>query len=119
MIYVTHDQLEAMTMSDRIAVMQGGVLQQFATPDEVYSRPVNRFVAGFIGTPSMNLIEGTLSRSDTGAVFSSRALTVAIDQDSLANGVLEMEGSLAITLGFRPDDIIFSEEGEEARVRGR
>jgi multiple sugar transport system ATP-binding protein len=116
MIYVTHDQLEAMTMSDRIAVMQGGTLQQFGTPDEVYSRPVNRFVAGFIGTPSMNLIEGTLSRGDTGVVFSSSALTLTIDRSSIANDVFNNGDSLAVTLGFRPDDIIFGDEGEEARV---
>ena len=60
MIYVTHDQLEAMTMSDRIAVLDQGRLQQFDTPQEIYRRPVSLFVAGFIGTPAMNFIKGTL-----------------------------------------------------------
>jgi multiple sugar transport system ATP-binding protein len=61
MIYVTHDQLEAMTMSTRIAVMQGGELQQFATPDDVYRRPANVFVASFIGTPSMAIVSCELT----------------------------------------------------------
>ena len=61
MVYVTHDQLEAMTMADRIAILDAGRLQQFGTPDEVYHRPANRFVARFIGTPSMNLAEGEVT----------------------------------------------------------
>lgn len=60
-IYVTHDQLEAMTMADKIAVMNGGVLQQYGSPDEIYSRPVNVFVAGFIGSPSMNFLRGRVT----------------------------------------------------------
>jgi multiple sugar transport system ATP-binding protein len=63
-IYVTHDQVEAMTMSDRVAVMRHGRLQQFAPPQEVYARPANAFVGGFIGSPAMNLLEGTLQRSN-------------------------------------------------------
>jgi multiple sugar transport system ATP-binding protein len=59
-IYVTHDQMEAVTMADKIAVMNGGLLQQYASPDEIYERPVNTFVAGFIGSPSMNLLGGRL-----------------------------------------------------------
>ncbi|SDX10253.1 ABC transporter ATP-binding protein [Roseicitreum antarcticum] len=66
MVYVTHDQLEAMTMSDRIAIMLNGDLQQFAPPQQVYRAPANRFVAGFIGTPSMNLVDGELSRVGDG-----------------------------------------------------
>jgi len=60
-IFVTHDQEEAMVLSDRIAVMRDGVLQQYSTPDETYSRPANRFVAGFIGSPRMNFIDGDLT----------------------------------------------------------
>ncbi|MDQ4045471.1 MAG: ABC transporter ATP-binding protein [Chloroflexota bacterium] len=63
-IYVTHDQLEAMTMADKIAVMNGGVLQQFARPDEIFNRPNNVFVASFIGSPSMNLMRGTIQEAD-------------------------------------------------------
>ena len=65
-IYVTHDQVEAMTMGDRVAVMRKGELQQVATPQELYDEPVNLFVGGFIGSPSMNLLEGTLQRSNGG-----------------------------------------------------
>ena len=61
-IYVTHDQVEAMTMGDRMAVMKGGVLQQCAAPMEIYAHPVNMFVAGFIGTPSMNFVPATLKQ---------------------------------------------------------
>ncbi|MEP5514101.1 MAG: ATP-binding cassette domain-containing protein [Bauldia litoralis] len=60
MIYVTHDQIEALTLADRVAVMHGGVIQQLAPPKEIYRRPINRFVAGFVGSPAMNFIEGTL-----------------------------------------------------------
>jgi multiple sugar transport system ATP-binding protein len=60
-VYVTHDQLEAMTMSDKIAVMHGGLLQQYGSPDEIYNRPVNTFVAGFIGSPAMNMLAGTFN----------------------------------------------------------
>ena len=58
MIYVTHDQIEALTLADRIAVMKGGVIQQLDTPQTIYNRPVNLFVAGFIGSPAMNFLEG-------------------------------------------------------------
>jgi multiple sugar transport system ATP-binding protein len=65
-IYVTHDQMEAMTMADRIAVMSGGVVSQMGTPDEIYSRPANVYVAGFVGSPAMNFLNGQVT-SDGGA----------------------------------------------------
>src|SRR5438874_13514737 len=65
MVYVTHDQSEALTLGDRIAVLKEGVLQQIATPMELYQRPANKFVGGFIGSPSMNFIEGVIQRSET------------------------------------------------------
>ena len=71
-IYVTHDQLEAMTMSDMIAVMHGGIVQQFGTPAEVYGRPANLFVAGFIGSPPMNFITGTLGRRRSAGIRIAR-----------------------------------------------
>ena len=76
-IYVTHDQLEAMTMSDMIAVMHGGIVQQFGTPAEVYGQPANLFVAGFIGSPPMNFITGTLGGGDQPA-FASPDFTLAL-----------------------------------------
>ena len=69
MIYVTHDQIEALTLADRIAVMHGGVIQQLATPKEIYRRPVNRFVAGFVGSPAMNFVEGKLARANGAAAL--------------------------------------------------
>src|SRR5690606_26772563 len=78
MIYVTHDQIEAMTLADRIAVMRGGIIQQLDTPQSIYSRPVNRFVAGFIGSPGMNFIEGEVK---TGAGYSFSAGDIAIPLD--------------------------------------
>jgi len=78
MVYVTHDQLEAMTMSDRIAVMEGGELQQFAPPADVYAQPANRFVASFIGTPAMTLIDGALEAQGETWLFKADGLEMAI-----------------------------------------
>jgi multiple sugar transport system ATP-binding protein len=77
--YVTHDQTEAMTLGNRVAVLQHGVLQQVAPPQELYSRPANLFVAPFIGSPSMNLLEATVERGDGGpqVCFGTHRLTVA------------------------------------------
>jgi multiple sugar transport system ATP-binding protein len=71
-VYVTHDQIEAMTMADRIVVMQSGVVEQIGAPLELYDRPANLFVAGFIGSPSMNFIDATVQRDGTGAVAVTR-----------------------------------------------
>jgi ABC-type sugar transport system ATPase subunit len=103
MVYVTHDQLEAMTMSDRIAILEGGRLQQFAPPQEVYRQPANRFVAGFIGTPGMNLIDGDLSRAGDGWQF---------DAPGLRLGVGPLIGSAQpgpACLGLRPEDVRLGE----------
>ena len=78
MIYVTHDQIEAMTLADRIAVMRGGVIQQLDAPQAIYNRPVNRFVAGFIGSPGMNFIDGRIEGSDGGWRFSAGELNVPL-----------------------------------------
>src|ERR1700742_1928563 len=76
-IYVTHDQVEAMTMGDRIAVMCDGTLQQVDTPERVYARPANRFVASFIGSPAMNMVDATLARlgGELIASFGEHSLT--------------------------------------------
>ena len=78
MVYVTHDQLEAMTMADRIAVLDQGRLQQFDTPQEIYHRPVSLFVAGFIGTPAMNFIKGTLRPDGNRLVFEAGRLSLKL-----------------------------------------
>ena len=111
MIYVTHDQLEAMTMSNRIAVMREGKLQQIAAPAEVYARPANRFVAGFIGTPAMNFVEGYLS--DDGASFRNGEWSLRLPESGRATGG---EDGRQVHLGFRPEDTQIAETGMRARV---
>jgi multiple sugar transport system ATP-binding protein len=95
-LYVTHDQTEAMTMGDRVAILRDGVLQQLGSPDEIYDRPVNTFVAGFIGSPSMNLVTARLESGT--ARFGSCALDV-----SGHAGLGEREGG-EVVLGIRPED---------------
>ncbi|MEM9343299.1 MAG: sn-glycerol-3-phosphate ABC transporter ATP-binding protein UgpC [Pseudomonadota bacterium] len=99
-VYVTHDQIEAMTLADRVAVMKHGVIQQLGTPDEIYNDPANLFVAGFIGSPAMNLIEGAIN----GGMFVTTGGTrlVAIDAPDRAN----------VVLGVRADDMTVSEPGQ-------
>jgi multiple sugar transport system ATP-binding protein len=105
-IYVTHDQVEAMTMGDRIAVMRHGKLQQFAPPQEVYARPVNAFVGGFIGSPSMNFLEGTIQRSN-GEV----SVLLGGQQLALDPAILERRPLLGdyekkkVIVGIRPESL--------------
>ena len=106
-IYVTHDQAEAMTMSDRIAVINDGELQQIAPPLECYNRPANRFVAGFIGSPSMNFLEGELG--DGG--LATDHFDLAFDATSLA-GLESVGAGDAVTMGVRPEDIYPAEEAD-------
>jgi len=105
-IYVTHDQTEAMTMGDRIAVMRGGTLQQVDAPEQVYRRPVNRFVAGFIGSPAMNMIEARLVRADDELTVRFGEHILAIGDDVLAArpGLRSHEGG-EVVLGIRPEDL--------------
>ncbi len=99
MVYVTHDQLEAMTMSDRIAVMEGGKLQQFAPPAQVYAEPANRFVASFIGTPGMTLIDGDLSQTGGVWTFNAPGLSMPV-------GPLTDEATAGpACLGVRPEHV--------------
>src|SRR4030095_6515884 len=78
-IYVTHDQVEAMTMGDRVAVMRKGELQQADEPQTLYERPVNLFVGGFIGSPAMNMIEATLDRRNGGYAVRAGSSSLALD----------------------------------------
>jgi multiple sugar transport system ATP-binding protein len=103
-IYVTHDQVEAMTLGDRVAVMRGGVLQQFDSPQELFERPRNLFVAGFIGSPAMNLVEATLDRADgVWVVFGSHRLRVP-DELLAARPAVGRAVGQRVVLGIRPDD---------------
>ena len=98
-IYVTHDQIEAMTLADRVVVMNEGIMQQVGTPTEIYDRPANLFVAGFIGSPAMNLMEGELA----GGTFSGTGVSIA--------GLSRPNGRVA--LGFRAEDARVVETGGE------
>jgi multiple sugar transport system ATP-binding protein len=105
-VYVTHDQVEAMTMGDRVAVLKDGILQQVETPQNLYDHPDNVFVAAFIGSPSMNLYEGTLSRSGDGATLRLGSQTINVPDSVLDRrpGVKERLDQ-PITVGIRPEDM--------------
>jgi multiple sugar transport system ATP-binding protein len=104
-IYVTHDQVEAMTMGDRVAVMQSGHLQQVDTPQVLYDQPVNEFVAGFIGSPSINLVEAQLERANGSLAVSFGGHRLAVDDQLARNrsGLGQYAGRTVI-LGIRPED---------------
>ncbi|MBS0446043.1 MAG: ABC transporter ATP-binding protein [Proteobacteria bacterium] len=113
-VYVTHDQVEALSLADRIAVMKGGVIQQLADPDTVYHRPANRFVASFLGSPPMNFIPGMLSRS--GSVPGVHAGDVAMLLPRYAFAPEAPAAGQAI-VGIRPEDILIDAEAARADVR--
>jgi ABC-type sugar transport system ATPase subunit len=113
-IYVTHDQLEAMTMSDHIAVMDAGVVQQFGTPAEIYGRPANLFVAGFIGSPPMNLLAGVVERRDGFPAFASEHASVPLRH--LAE---ELAAGQEVVIGVRPQDLTLIPAAAPDSVSGR
>ena len=102
-IYVTHDQVEAMTMGHRIAVMRGGKLQQCDTPMKIYAEPANVFVAGFIGSPAMNLIPATVRADTTGAILDLGGFTLGVPEH-LKERLLPYKDQ-EITYGIRPEDL--------------
>ena len=106
-VYVTHDQVEAMTMGDRVAVLSAGVLQQVDTPRALYDDPANAFVAAFIGSPSMNLVEAPIAE---GGVHLGDA-TVAVERAILD----KLPGKVAL-LGVRPEDLVLADEGTSMQV---
>jgi multiple sugar transport system ATP-binding protein len=110
-VYVTHDQVEAMTLGDRIAVMRDGRVEQFGTPDDIYARPATRFVAEFIGSPSMNFVAA--QRGAAGVSASGLALPLAEAQrQSLAAGAGEL------SYGVRPEDLSLAAPGAEGSLPG-
>jgi multiple sugar transport system ATP-binding protein len=113
-MYVTHDQVEAMTMGHRIAVMNHGVLQQIGTPQDVYRRPANVFVATFLGAPPMNMISGSLVAVDGGWRFRCANVDVALSTDVLSTPELahEIEERGEVKLGLRPEHIRIGAPGE-------
>ncbi|MFH0910842.1 MAG: sn-glycerol-3-phosphate ABC transporter ATP-binding protein UgpC [Planctomycetota bacterium] len=103
MIYVTHDQIEAMTMGDRIVVMQDGFIQQVADPITLYDAPDNRFVAGFIGTPPMNFFEGILESENGSLIFKEPTFSLSVPREMRT--ALEPYAGQKVALGIRPEDI--------------
>jgi len=112
MVYVTHDQVEAMTMGERIAVMKDGVVQQIAEPIEIYQRPANLFVAGFIGAPSMNFFRGTLTGNSGRFYFCTdgerSGIKLKLPPEQSAR--LESQANKPIIIGLRPEDISLSSD---------
>ena len=102
-LYVTHDQVEAMTMADRIFIMYNGTLQQFGAPLEVYRQPANRFVAGFIGSPAMNFIEATLIQEGTAYFIDAAGFKVQLPE-AFSPNVKPYVGR-QVTFGVRPEDV--------------
>ena len=114
MVYVTHDQVEAMTLADRIVVLNGGVVEQVGKPMELYERPCNLFVAGFIGSPKMNLLPAEIvavsARGATVRTAAGESVTVDVDASGAAPGD-------AVTLGVRPEHLSLSGRGDSLTAR--
>jgi multiple sugar transport system ATP-binding protein len=123
-IYVTHDQVEAMTMGDRVAVMRKGELQQVAAPQELYDHPVNLFVGGFIGSPAMNMVEATLERANGDLLARAGGQSITLGQETLSvrPGLGKYAGK-AVVLGIRPEDLedaaLAQDTPDDHRLRGK
>ena len=122
-IYVTHDQVEAMTMGERVAVMRKGELQQVAPPQELYDRPVNLFVGGFIGSPAMNLLEATLERANGGLAVALGSQKLVLDDKCIGDrpALRDYDGR-KVVVGIRPEQLEDAEIAHEIpadrRLRG-
>ncbi|RKX55504.1 MAG: sugar ABC transporter ATP-binding protein [Thermotoga sp.] len=116
-IFVTHDQVEAMTMADRVAVMNEGVLQQFSNPDELYNYPKSLFVAGFIGSPSINLIDVSLARSNGKFFLKGKGVQIELPRE-ISSRVESNSLSPQLVFGIRPEHITVNQkkEGIKAEV---
>ena len=114
-VYVTHDQVEAMTLADQIAVMDNGQIQQIGEPTHVYSNPRNMFVAGFLGSPSMNFLEGTLEESAAGKFELDLGGAIHNVPDEFTDALESYLGD-CVTLGIRPENIALNQDGVPANV---
>ncbi|MDO6963259.1 ABC transporter ATP-binding protein [Rhizobium alvei] len=103
MIYVTHDQIEALTLADRIAIMKNGLIQQLADPMTIYNEPKNLFVAGFIGSPAMNFLRGELREGVAGIDFVSNGVAIPLNEYKAASGLVP---GRKVVLGMRPEHIL-------------
>jgi multiple sugar transport system ATP-binding protein len=123
-VYVTHDQVEAMTMGDRVAVMRKGELQQVAPPQELYECPVNLFVGGFIGSPAMNMLEASLERANGGLVARAGSQSIALGGETLSGHPrLKDHAGKSVVLGIRPEDLedaaLASDAPADRRLKGK
>jgi multiple sugar transport system ATP-binding protein len=116
MVYVTHDQVEAMTLADRIAVMKAGTIQQIDTPAVVYGQPANLYVAGFLGSPLMNFVNGRLQHGPEGWRFVSPSLSLDLSRYALTQPV---HNGQDVVLGIRPEDIAVDTQPRPGAVQGQ
>jgi len=115
-VYVTHDQVEAMTMATRIAIMNEGELQQVGAPQDVYDRPANTFVAQFIGSPPMNVVSGTVARNDDGVALQMPGGSIPLPAHHVA--ALSAAGIETVLIGVRPENLVLDGGPVKATVRG-
>src|SRR5579871_243850 len=113
-IYVTHDQVEAMTLGDRVVVMRDGVVQQVGEPLELYNQPANRFVAGFIGSPAMNFAAVTVTESNGSLIAESSGLRIKLPDETAQR--LRGQAGREITMGIRPEDLHISTAADPAEL---
>lgn len=114
MIYVTHDQVEAMTLGDRIVVMHGGIIQQQGTAEELYKHPVNKFVAGFLGSPPMNFFDGTTAEENGKPMVTGDGYTLPLPESIKPK--LQERGSKEVIVGIRPSSITHCAADEQGAV---
>jgi len=110
MIYVTHDQIEALTLADRIVVMHGGVIQQQGTPEELFKYPVNKFVAGFLGTPPMNFLEASIEESNQALYLNGHGFALRCDGHTSER--LHRAGIRDVLIGVRPCDLVYQPDAQ-------
>jgi multiple sugar transport system ATP-binding protein len=108
MIYVTHDQVEAMTLGDRIVVMHQGIIQQQGTAEELYKKPVNKFVAGFLGSPPMNFFDGVLEEAEGSLQVCGEGFNLPLNDS--ARRRLQGRAERQVTVGIRPSSFVFSDD---------
>ncbi len=113
-IYVTHDQVEAMTLGDRIAVMKDGVIQQYASPKETYDHPTNQFVAGFIGSPAMNFLPAKTSRANNAIALTSPSFAIHVPAEAAPRNL-----PTDVLVGIRPEDLDGPAAGEQNTIQTR
>jgi len=114
MIYVTHDQVEAMTMADKIVVMKDGIIHQIDSPLDIYNHPANLFVAGFIGSPSINIFKGSLVAEKQGVIFKANGFEVKLTENQAKK--LKAKENKSIIMGIRPEDLYDSDYDSMAAV---